>query len=76
MFESDVTDDEMDGNSITLKVDLMTTRRSSNGSNGHDGDTESDDDEGRPLLMNHGTSSKSNRIIVGRSNGYHHSKRK
>jgi len=66
--ESDVTDDEAD-DSITLKVDLMTTRRSSNG---HDGDTESDDDEGRPLLMNHGTSSKSNR----RSNGYHHTKRR
>lgn len=61
--ESDVTDDEMD-DAITLKVDLMTTRRSSNG---HDGDTESDD-EGRPLLRNHGTSSKSNR----RSNEYHH----
>ena len=47
--ESDVTDDEMEESSIAIQVR----------SNGHDGDTESDD-EGRPLLMKGSNGNKSN----------------
>ena len=46
--ESDVTDDEME-----TSVGVRST-------NGNDGDTESDD-EGRPLLMNNGSSSNRDR---------------